>query len=193
VERPAPSKQRLFVALSLPDDARAAMVEWQHDAFGGFSRSVRLVRPDALHVTLAFLGYLSEDPVGVVAEAAFRGVPRDQPLFEPLAVKPVPPRRTRLWALDLADIGGHATAIQAAVSANLASAGLYEPEKRPFWTHVTVARLRARARAPKIDVPPPAVRRFGAESVVLYRSHLSRDGARYEPLSTLPLGRAAAG
>ena len=189
MESRAPSKQRLFVALDLPDEAREAIVAWQHEALGGHSRSLRLVRPDALHVTLVFLGYLTEDPIGVVAETAFGGVPRVAPRLEPLALKPVPPRRPRLWSLDLADQDGRAAALQAAISESLAARGLYTPEKRPFWPHVTVARLRPRARAPKLDVPPPAVP-FTADRVVLYRSHLSREGARYEPLSTLALRRS---
>ena len=40
---------------------------------------------------------------------------------------------------------------------------LYEPEKRPFWPHVTLARVARRAREPpRIAAPPPAAVR-GAE------------------------------
>ena len=37
------------------------------------------------------------------------------PLLRPASVRPVPPRRPRLFALDLEDEGGRAVAVQAAV------------------------------------------------------------------------------
>jgi 2'-5' RNA ligase len=107
----------------------------------------------------------------------------------PLACVAVPRRRPRLFALDLSDSGGRAGAVQAAVSDALADGGFYEPERRPFWPHVTVARVRRGARevAP-LAVPPPASP-FDAAEVVLYRSHLSPRGARYEALERADLGR----
>ena len=65
----------------------------------------------------------------------------------------MPPRRARLFALDLDDEGGRAAArSQAAVSDALEAGGWYRPEKRPFWPHVTLARVkRGERRAP----PPP--------------------------------------
>jgi 2'-5' RNA ligase len=186
VAREAPSKQRLFVALDLPEHAREQVVAWQHEVLAPHSRSLRLVRAEALHVTLIFLGHLAEDPIGVVASTAFGGVPNRAPLFEVQGLKPVPPRRPRLWALDLADHRGRAGRMQAAMSARLADRALYTPEKRPFWAHLTVARLRAGARPPLLSVPPPPLR-FTSSQAVLYRSHLSRAGAAYEALSNYPL------
>ena len=189
MEKPAPSKRRLFLALELPAGAREAIVAWQQDAFAGHGRSVRLVHPDALHVTLVFLGHLAEDPIGV-AETAFGGMPATAPDLEVLGVRPVPPRRPRLWAVDLADHGGHAGRLQAAMAEALEGRGLYEPEKRPFWPHVTAARLRSGARPPRIEVAPRPMR-FTTDRAVLYQSHLSRQGARYEALSTCALRPAA--
>ena len=70
----------------------------------------------------------------------------------------------------------------------LAAAGVFEPEARPFRPHVTVARLRpGGARAPRgIDVAPEPVA-FTGGPVVLYRSHVRRGGAMYEPLVTRTL------
>jgi 2'-5' RNA ligase len=176
------------VALDLPDDARSRLVEWQGQAFGGHGRSVRLVRPEALHVTLVFLGHHPEDQVDAIRDAAFSrvgGLPA--PLLTPAGVRAVPPRRPRLWALDLEDPGERSSAVQAAVAAPLADGGWYEPEKRPFWPHVTVARVRARERPPRVEFDPPEVMSFTASDVVLYRSRLRRGGADYEPLARLRL------
>jgi RNA 2',3'-cyclic 3'-phosphodiesterase len=188
VARRAPSSARLFVALELPEDARAAIVDWQGEAFGGLSRSVRLVRPAALHVTLVFLGHHPEDDVPAIREACLSELGGlAAPALTAVGVKPVPPRRPRLWAVDLDDADRRAAAVQAAVQSPLFEGGWYEPEKRPFWPHLTVARLRARERPPRVAIDPPPVV-FVASEVVLYRSRLSRAGADYEPLARFALG-----
>jgi 2'-5' RNA ligase len=188
VESRAPSRLRLFVALELPDDAREAIVDWQHHAFGGHSRSARLVRPEALHVTLVFLGHHPEAELGAIRDAALSGVaPLPAPALSVAALKSVPPRRARLWALDLDDPQDLSTAVHAAVASPLIAGGWYEPEKRPFWPHLTVARVRAREKPPRIDADPPSLS-FVASEVVLYRSRLSRAGADYEPLARATLG-----
>lgn len=91
-----------------------------------------------------------------------------------------------LVALDLSDDGGRATALQGAVSDSLAAADLHEPEPRPFWPHLTLARLRKGARWRPLEGRPDLAP-FEAAAVTLYRSHLSRSGARYEALHRCPL------
>jgi RNA 2',3'-cyclic 3'-phosphodiesterase len=184
----APSSARLFVALELPADARERVVEWQQTAFGAHGDALRLVAPAALHVTLAFLGHHPEASVdGIAAAALSRLDGLAAPSLEFAGVAPVPPRRPRLFALDLADPDGRAAAVQAAVAAPLVAGGWYEPEKRPFWPHLTVARVRSAARPPRdLDVGPPAGS-FVADEVVLYRSKLGRGGARYTPLDRMTL------
>ena len=178
-----PSKARLFVALDLPAEARAALVEWQRQLE---HPDVRLVAPEALHVTLVFLGHLPEEEIPRIAEA-IEPPPAEAPVLTAKAVKPVPPRRPRLFALDLADEGERAGGIQASVSEALEGLGLYEPEKRPFWPHVTLARVRKGARVPRIDARKPPSEPWVAEAVTLYRSRLSPKGARYEALHRVAL------
>ena len=174
------SKARLFVALDLPADARDALVAWRERALGGID-ALRLVDPAGLHVTLAFLGYLPEDDIPRI-EAAIGAPVGPAPVLAATGVKPIPPRRPRLLALDLADEDGRAGAVQAAVSDALEAGGLYEPEKRPFWPHVTLARVRKGARLGPVEVPAPPAGPWRGTAVTLYRSHLSRAGAQYEPL-----------
>jgi 2'-5' RNA ligase len=181
-----PSRARLFVALDLPADAREALVEWRARALGGLA-GLRLVDPQALHATLAFLGYLDEAEIPRIAELIHPpAVP--PPVLSATGVKAVPPRRPRLFALDLDDQGGRAGAIQAAVSEALAGAGLYEPEARAFWPHVTLARVQKGARPAPVEAPPPPAEPWRAEAVTLYRSVLGREGARYDALARIELG-----
>ena len=186
--RSRPPTARLFVALDLPSDARARLVEWQGDVFAPFGRTVRLVKPESLHVTLVFLGHHPESEVEAIRSAALGGVAGLlAPSLTASGVRGLPPRRPRLWALDLDDPGELSSAVHQAVAEPLVEGGWYVPEKRPFWPHVTVARVRAREKPPRIEVEPPSLS-FAASEVVLYRSRLSRAGADYEPLARVALG-----
>ena len=107
------------------------------------------------------------------------------PLLTPAGVRSLPPRNPRLFALDLEDEGGRASALQAAASAALEAGGWYRPEKRPFWPHLTLARVKRGERrvAPLPDAPQPPSEPFEAPVVTLYRSTLRPQGALYEPLA----------
>ena len=185
MEKRAPYKQRLFVALDLPPEARAHVVAWQSEILGNHGRELRLVKPEALHITVAFLGWVADDPLGHIRTAAL-GAAGEPPLFEAIGLSAVPPRRPRLWALSLADHGGRAAAQHDRVARGLEALGVYEREQRPFWPHITVARLRPGSRAPRIEVPPPPIR-FAPDRLTLYRSHVSRAGAEYESLGSAGL------
>jgi 2'-5' RNA ligase len=190
VEREAPPSRppsaRLFVALDLPDDARERFVAWQHEALGRHP-SLRPVSPEALHVTLAFLGRHPEEEVDAIAAAALSGVAGlPPPLLDPVGLVGVPQRRPRLFAVGLADPGGRAAAVHDAVAEPLIEGGWYEREQRPFWPHLTVARVRAHERPPRVDAEPPSGA-FEARDVVLYRSKLGRGGAQYQPLARMRL------
>ena len=96
----------------------------------------------------------------------------------------MPPRNPRLFALDLDDEDGRATALQAAMSDALEAGGWYRPEKRPVLA-AHHARARQAGRAPggaPPDGPPPPGEPFDAPVVTLYRSTLRPQGALYEPL-----------
>jgi 2'-5' RNA ligase len=118
------------LALDLPDDVRDALVDWRSAALAGRD-DLRRVAPEALHVTLVFLGYLPEKEIATVARTAFEGLAGlEPPRLAVSGVKPVPPRSPRLFAFDLSDESGRAVAVQAAASDALAAARFYKPEKR---------------------------------------------------------------
>lgn len=95
-----------------------------------------------------------------------------------------------MLALDLEDPEGRAAAVQGALSAALVEAGLHEAEPRPFWPHVSVARVRGGAKVRDRALPPPPSSRFTASGVTLYRSDLHPSGARYVALERLDLGES---
>jgi len=151
------------------------------------------VAVEALHVTLVFLEYLPEKEIGTAASTAFEALDGLRaPRLAVREVRPVPSRDPRLFAVDLADEDDRATAVHQAASAALAAARLYRPEKRPFWPHITLARVKRgerRVPPPPEDPAPPAAP-FDAGLVTLYRSTLRPQGALYEPLARTVAGDA---
>lgn len=176
---------RLFVALDLPGAVVEALVGWRAPLLRGRD-DLRAVAPEALHVTLCFLGAQPETalpPLAAVAESCATGTAGASGLAlgEPLWL---PRRRPRVLAVALDDRHGQLAALQEQLVARLAEGGWHAPEARPYLPHVTVARVRGRGPAPRgggLPAPPAVV--FDGAALTLYRSRLHPDGARYEPLS----------
>jgi 2'-5' RNA ligase len=196
-ERLKSPRARLFVALDLPDRVRDGLEVWQARALT--DPALRPVAPQALHVTLCFLSYHPERAIERIASVVTGVQPRPVEIrFEP-EPRAVPPRRPRLFA-----VGGQspaASALQAELSDRLEAERYYRPEKREFWTHVTVARVRSergsrgrgrRGKPMRVEAAPAGLPTELTESCVtprlaLYRSFLRPSGAEYVRLAELNL------
>lgn len=191
-EKPSEPRQRLFVALDLPEPVRDGIDAWSGGELG--DPALRRVAPAALHITLAFLGQrpVSEvDPIVAAVTAVVPPAPAIQ-LLDPVAR---PARgRPRFYALPVRSAA--AAELQSDLQARLVAAGLYEPDKRPFWPHVTVARVRTEGRGSRRPavvekrpgaLPPALNQPFLGVRVTLYRSELQPRGARYVPLAQVEL------
>jgi 2'-5' RNA ligase len=191
-ERLKSPRVRLFVALELPGEIRAGIEEWAEGALT--DPALRRVAPASLHITLAFLGYRPEKEVeaiaAVVAESA-----APAPWIELGGPVQRPPRgRARVFALPALSPG--AEMLQEGLQGNLVGAGMYEPEKRPWWPHVTLARVRAERRGSRRPrqveeapgkLPAALEEAFLGVRMTLYRSELKPEGARYVPLAQVEL------
>jgi 2'-5' RNA ligase len=175
---------RLFVALDVPPIARTALARFRDEAAD--PAVWRAVADEALHVTLAFLGHRPEDDVEAAA-AVVAGLPPAAPPMRFAGALLLPPRRARVLCAAIADEQGILAALHSAAGAALEAAGLYTPERRPFRPHITVARLRSGARAPRDVAAAPEPVAFSGAAVTLYQSRLARSGARYEALASRTL------
>lgn len=180
---------RLFVALELPAAVRKTLIDWRGSVVS-IGSGLRAVAPDALHVTLCFLGWRPARELDEIAAAC--GVLAGSPAVELSLGEAVwlPARRPRLLAVKLEDPDRKLAGVQAELSEALQAGGWYVPEPRPFLAHVTVARASKGARVDRrhhLPAPPPV--QVDGATVTLYRSRLGRAGARYEPLRLVELVR----
>ena len=184
---------RCFVALVPPQELQDAVSDWSEEALGPID-GVRAVSAESLHVTLAFLGEIEEERTEIAAELV-RGV-ESRPVRIRLGsvLSAVPHKRPRVLAL--VEEAGDAAPLQREVASALVGAGLLEPERRPFWSHLTVARVKRgmlRGNAGKgviaaVPAPGGAGRRTHyAKALTLYRSELGKGPASYTALATLDL------
>ena len=173
---------RLFVAAELPAEVVDALVRWRPRADG-----LRALAPEALHVTLAFLGWRDDADADAVG-AQLGGLARPAGGLSVGEALWLPRRRPRVLAVELHDADGALAALQRDTAAALTRAIGWQPEKRPFLAHVTVARVRGGARVPELEPPPRSgTGTFAAAALTLFRSHLSPSGSRYEPLVRVAL------
>jgi 2'-5' RNA ligase len=169
---------RLFVALTLPDPVRDGFVEWGDEEL----TAGRRVRPDDLHITVAFLGRRPRADVAAVSEALERAG-RDVGAFE---LEPIRWRETRsVGMIVLADPTGEAGRLATDVHARLQDAGVYRREARAWLPHVTVLRYRER---PRLRPGLPRLGPFAPSGLAAFLSRLHPSGARYEVLESVPLG-----
>jgi 2'-5' RNA ligase len=154
-----------------------ALVAWQRRELDG-----RIVRPENLHVTLAFLGSRPasdlESVAGAVREAAARA---ERPELEVRGY-----RETRsVGMLVCADRDGRAGALAGDLFGRLEALGVYERERRAWLPHVTVTRFRKPLR---LDPGLPELGRFSPSDAAVYLSRLHPSGAQYEVLESFALG-----
>ena len=188
-----PPTVRLFVALDLPEVSRGQMLGWGARALSDIP-GVRLQRPEAMHVTLCFLGGQPVGEVEAIAEATRRAVDGSPaPTLMSETALWLPPRRPRVAAVEFMDGAGALSALQAALAGALAQGGWYEPERRRFLAHVTVARIGRNGPRQPPELPVPPAVSATADAVSLYRSHTTPSGARYEPLTTIRLAPGGPG
>jgi 2'-5' RNA ligase len=195
---------RLFVAVDPPAWASEELAAWARGMAADARRqgsergAVRVLDAQSLHLTLCFLG--SRPIAEIDALAAVLGA-CDERACELSVGAPLllPPRRPRALAVEIRDRQGELDGVHERVSRALAAVSAWQPERRRFRPHITLARVRAGARRARRSITDPVgFARGGAErplratpplsftpqAIVLYRSWLAPEGASYEALAS---------
>jgi 2'-5' RNA ligase len=214
---------RLFVAVDPPAAVREQLAAWAREVSAALraqagpaqDAKLRLLAPETMHVTLCFLGARPVAEIDALVTALEQcEVPQagELSLGAPLWL---PPRNPRSLALEIGDGDGWLERLQRSIIEAFARAIAWEPDRRRFRAHVTVARIgrgkpsrsirssragspsgrrsaadkgggeETEARGPFL--PPTPQLSFTPGAVVLYRSWLEPQGASYEALATREL------
>jgi 2'-5' RNA ligase len=186
---------RAFVAVELPQSARLQLAQVQQRLRLSLP-DLAYVRPEGIHITLKFLGELSQEQIGAIASSirtVVNGFPRFRLHVDGLGTFPEYGQPRVLW---LGLQGDLKTLRLLAAKLELAMKQLGIPqEDRPFAPHLTLARVRRRLDAQELAALRQLTNQlaggigheFEVTEVSLMRSHLQRGGALYERLETFPL------
>lgn len=189
--RPEAKPVRLFAGADIPGsherEIETVIAPWRERLPEG-----RWDPPEKWHVTLKFLGRTPPRLVARVEGACRETASAVQPFevtLTDLGVFPSPGRARVLW-VGLDDPAQGLTRLAAGLDERLAAE--FEPEKRAFTPHLTVARFRSSVRIPEPEAlsavscsAPP----FTVDRLVLYRSRLlGPRGSRYEVVGEFSLG-----
>ncbi len=176
---------RTFIALPLPDRVKQALEE----TILSLKRRIdaRWVRPEAMHLTLKFLGDIQEDlvaPLGQGLDAICAGYPEMAFCLDALGAFPGHRRARIIWA-SLSGAVNELASLAAQVDRLCACYGI-PPETRAFRPHITLGRLKTPTMI-ELETMIPG-RNFTVDEARLYRSELLREGPRYTALHVSRLG-----
>jgi len=188
---------RSFIAIELPETVRRRLEALTLELKKA-EAAVGWVRPESIHLTLKFLGNVSPEVIErikpVLAEIALRSR-----VFQVQAAGCGAFPNTKQPRIIWVGLRGDSEAIsrlQKEVESAMVPFG-FEPEGRPFRPHLTIGRVKGRQRLQSLQQILLARQEFTAEpfdvtELVLYKSELRPDGARYTPLFKAPFsGRPA--
>lgn len=190
-------RHRIFIAINLPDDIKRELAKYQEkwsrsqgdrgsSAWSGPELPAKWTAKDNLHITLEFLGDLTDQELADVCKVAAEVAKRHKPfsitlnkvLYGP--PKKLPPRMVWLEGEKsdkLADL-------KQDLQESLLEAVRFAPEKRGGAPHITLARIREwewkriePEERPEVDENVDLV--FSVESIEVEESELKRGGPEY--------------
>ena len=187
---------RAFLAIELSREVTSALADLNQRLADLRIQGLRLVRPEGTHLTLKFLGDISEERTHRVLSTVSSVARAHRTFVLRLAAAgafPDPEAPRVLWV----GVDGELPplmALQRQIESSLEPLG-FAPDKREFNPHLTVARIRngtplsERHRAAEVlfaarSRPGPG---FSVESVSLMQSTLLSGGALYQRVASMPL------
>lgn len=180
---------RLFVALDIPEDVRAAIGALA-EKLRSVCREARWVRIEGAHVTLKFIGEFPSDRLEEVKAAlATNQFPNSiEVIYRGIGFFPNERRPRVLWTG--IEAGAGLAALAAAVEAALEPLGIAR-EQRAFSPHLTLARFDSPKGLDRLRTAISAAGplEFGSarvEEFHLYQSILKHGGSEYTRLASFP-------
>jgi 2'-5' RNA ligase len=193
---------RLFIALDIDDAIRQRIARFV-EGVTGFAPDARWARPEALHVTLKFIGEQPDAAIAEIKQAlSDLRASATEIHFRGYGFFPTPKSARVFWIGVEAD--PQLAALAAAIDEKLSSLGI-EKEDRIYSPHLTLARSSGGSGSPRRSptdspnrnfhrlqeklaaLPTPEFGTMTAREFFLYQSQLSSKGSKYTKLATFDL------
>ena len=186
-------RHRIFIAINLPENVKKKLAEFQSI---WPELPIRWTKKDNLHITLKFLGYISEEELLEVCQLATQVAERNEPFS--ISLKKIiygPPKKTpprMVW------VEGERSEEFARLRDDLESSLLgsdkvrFSAEKRAFSPHITLGRVRVfewRQMEPeeRPEVGEEINLTFEVNSIEVMESQLKKGGSEYFVLESCQL------
>ena len=185
---------RLFVAIPLPPELANRASTILPSSLPGLRR----VKPENLHITLAFLGWTPEEELAAVTEAAIEAAAPVSGFTLDFDRAGRFPERGRPRVVWLGMAAGALSVIKLGegVQAGLRSRRVHFDD-RPLAPHLTLARVDEDASSAEAKTVAAALEgiavvdfRFEVGEIAVVQSVLSPKGPRYTALATVPLAHS---
>ncbi len=185
---------RIFIAIDIDDSIKNRISNLIVDQARSW-KGVRWVREDGIHITLKFLGEADEEKVKQVALA----LEKVSSLYRPMNINisslgcfPNKQKPRVIW-LGAREETGDLKRLVNDVEKKMEDLG-FKKEARDFKAHVTLGRVKSHRDAGKgilfkKEHETLSFGSFHADHIVLMKSTLLPDGARYEKIGKFPLKR----
>jgi len=183
--------RRVFIAINLPSKVKKKLSFFQEELL---DLPVKWVEKDNFHITLAFIGNLSDQETGAVCQDLEKIKGEISPFsvsFNEISYDSMSKKVPRLiWAKG--EKSEDFSFLKEKVDLILKESIGFIPDKREFLPHITLARVK-KWQWKKIDPEErPEVRRdvsfsFGVDSIEIMESKLKPSGAEYIELGSILL------
>ncbi len=186
-------RHRIFIAINLPENIRKKLADYQNR---WPELPIRWTNPKNLHITLVFIGYLNNDELLEICKITKEAVSKYQLFlinFNKICygpIKKIPPRM--IWAMG--EKSQEFTGLRDTLEKSLTYSQeiSFSPEKREFFPHITLGRIRQwewrridPEERPEIDEDTNLS--FEVNSIEIMESQPKRGGPEYIILESIPL------
>src|SRR6478672_5336905 len=185
---------RLFAAIEIGPVAQSRAADEQARLKNTLrASSIRWTKHDQLHITLVFIGEVTDERAATIVETMRDSIPHPPFRFELGGIGAFPPRGAprALW-IGVKSGAESMIRVQSLVADRLERIGV-ERERRPFSPHLTLGRWkdsRPSDRPRPTTASPATIASVDAHGVTLFQSRVTSAGSTYTALGVCALREA---
>jgi len=205
-------KRRIFIAINLPENIKDKLVRYQNElndllsrrnsnAYQGEEGPVRWTRKGNLHITLVFIGYVSDDETYEICQIIKKTAKPHHPFLinleriilappTPIGKPPKLPRMLWVEGKESQELAKLRNDLENSLW-NSEYSGYKRKESRAYKPHITLGRIKQgqwRKLVPQPKVEEIFNNSFSVETIEVMQSNLKRSGAEYSVLESVGLG-----